>query len=491
RFEGFTTDPARIVHLYGMDLTSAGVESDRDWGTIGVDPGAPTGAVKGRWRFRPACKATASTVTMKDCSPPPTGVFLPPTREVRAVLEALPGSGGRSAWTAGAPVCGPGVNPPCNTVAANGLTTGQYHAPISTYLFPEQILGSPVPPANFDTIPFLASGGYRSATGVLAGRLAPFPTSATGGTCTAPTALATAPASVAAGDLVALDGRASTGGPPLAFQWTQAATDPVQVTLLNPGTSVATFTAPAFTANTTLNFTLTVSACGQSASAPVAVTIGATSLPTVSFTPASPISVVTGSTVTLTATGIEPNGLPVSVSWTQTNAGTPGVPTVLNPNPAVCGPANGTITCAVTFSVTLAFDSPAVTINLAAQATNSVGQKSNRALAAVTFNPIPDTVVITSAEYRTLKQRLIINATSSVVSPNVVLTLQPYLGEDGNVWDLCPPGIGCTFTNLGAGNYVFDVLGVVEPKVPPAKPLTVKSSLGGLSAPSGLTRIRN
>lgn len=480
RFEGFTTDPSRFIHLYGMDLTSAGAESDRDWGSTGVDPGPPTGAVKGRWRFRPPCKGS---ISFKDCVGPANGVFLPATREVRAVLQG--------AWTAGAPVCASGVKPPCNTIAGNGLLTGQYHAPIAEYIFPEQILGAPVPPANFDTIPFLASGGYSSVSGVLApGPLVPFPSSATGGTCAPPTAVAGGPGSAAAGDLVTLDGRSSIGGPPIAFQWTQAATDPALVTLANADTSVATFTAPGLTAGGTLNFTLTVSACGVASTTSIAVTIASSSIPTVSLTPANPVTVVSGTPASVSATGVDPGGFGVSVAWTQTNAGTPGVPVVVNPNPMVCGPAAGTVTCPLSFTVSLPFDSPSQTINLYAQATNSLGQRSGRALTSVTVKQFPDTVTITSAEYRTLKQRLIVNATTSVVSPNVVLTLEPYVAIDGATWNLCPPGIGCTMTNLGAGNYVFDAVGVIEPATPPAKPLMVQSSLGGLSAPSVLTRIR-
>ena len=39
RFEGMTTDPSRLVHLYGIDFDASGKPSDRDFGVIGVDPG--------------------------------------------------------------------------------------------------------------------------------------------------------------------------------------------------------------------------------------------------------------------------------------------------------------------------------------------------------------------------------------------------------------------------------------------------------------------
>jgi hypothetical protein len=131
RFEGFTTDSTRKIHLYGLDYVN-GTPTDRDWGTIGVDPGPLVGAVRGRWRFRPPC--TGTVATDKQCTPPANGVFLPAPREVRAVIEG--------AWAPGQ-----------TATAANGLIYGQYHAPIGEYIFPEQIPGAPVPPANFESMP--------------------------------------------------------------------------------------------------------------------------------------------------------------------------------------------------------------------------------------------------------------------------------------------------------------------------------------------------
>jgi len=157
RFEGMTTDPSRNVHLYGIDLNPAdGSTSDRDWGTIGVDQGPPNGAVKGRWRFRPPC--TAAVATDKACTPPAGGTFLPPTREVRAVIEG--------AWV-------PPAAGQLSPTSANGLIFGQYHAPILEYIFPENIPGSPVVPNNFNALDFLAKGGYTSSAGTLAGQLDP------------------------------------------------------------------------------------------------------------------------------------------------------------------------------------------------------------------------------------------------------------------------------------------------------------------------------
>ena len=87
----------------------------------------------------------------------------------------------------------------------------------------------------------------------------------------------------------------------------------------------------------------------------------------------------------------------------------------------------------------------------------------------VTVNPLPDSVTITAAEYRISKQRLILNATSSVISPAVVLKLAPYVTTLGTTFDPCA-SLGCTFTNNGGGLYLLDIVGAPEPAIPPATP---------------------
>ena len=83
--------------------------------------------------------------------------FLPPTREVRAVVEGLqqflPGT-----HTPNPASQVPGT--PTAVTAANGIFYGQYHAPIGEYIFPENVPGQPIPENNFNTIDFLAYGGY-------------------------------------------------------------------------------------------------------------------------------------------------------------------------------------------------------------------------------------------------------------------------------------------------------------------------------------------
>src|SRR4051812_1289294 len=204
RFEGMTTDPSRSVHLYGVDFSPiTGAISDRDYGTIGVDPGAPNGAVKGRWRFRPPCDpfGTVPAKPEKACVMNAANTFLPPPREVRAVIEG--------AWLPNAPA---GTVAP---TAANGITWGQYRNPAIEYIFPENIPGTPIVENNFNSIDFLTLGGYPSSTGLVSGVLNPWPSNVPVGPCgVAATANAGGPYSVAAGGSVALAGGGSGGAPP-------------------------------------------------------------------------------------------------------------------------------------------------------------------------------------------------------------------------------------------------------------------------------------
>lgn len=497
RFEGFTTDvadptlsstPQRGIHLYGMDLAPNGTESDREYGTIGVDPGAPTGAVKGRWRFRPPCLpfGTVPTKPDKQCVTNINDTFLPVTREMRAVIEGLqsqvPGT--------------PGAQ-----TSANGLFYGQYHAPILDYIFPENVPGTPIVENNFNTIPFLACGGYTSAgdpsanpavAGTLAGVLNPWPSNvapgACAGQCNAATPSATAsPATAAANTLVTLT--ATSGGTaPITFAFAQDPADVPQVALTVAGNQ-ATFTAPGVAVTTTLHFTVTATNCGGAVTASVTVTINGAAAPTVSFAPAAPAQVASGTAFgPFTASCTDPANLtPCTFQWTQTA----GAPILLNPNPT----SNATIG---SFTVNIPVGNPAVTFQFSVVATNTAGVSSAPELATITVNPQTDQVAITTSGYRFGKQRLDLTATDSSVGPNVVVTLLPYLCQGGASVQ-CPGGIfdpatlGNTLTNTGGGLYTFTGVGFPEPAcnapLPGGNinapcsmvPLQIKSSLGGVS----------
>ena len=112
--------------------------------------------------------------------------------------------------------------------------------------------------------------------------------------------------------------------------------------------------------------------------------------------------------------------------------------------------------------------------------TNSLRVSSAPDVTTVTVQPIPDTITITLVEYRTGKQRLTVNATSSVVSPNLDLTLQPYTSTSGATV------AGGAMTNLGTGNYQIVLVGVPQPN---ATGVTVTSNMGGTRT-SPITRLR-
>src|SRR5256885_4921126 len=138
---GFTTDPAQLVDIDAIDVhPRTGHETLRPLGT--VDPASQP--VRGRFRFHVL-----------------GGDFMPPTREM--VVMSYEGQ---------TPPSDPGAGGD-----ANGLGSGQYRAPDFDFIFPEGfVLGKPLPPNNFQDMPFLAVGsGPLGGTGPVVGQLTPWP----------------------------------------------------------------------------------------------------------------------------------------------------------------------------------------------------------------------------------------------------------------------------------------------------------------------------
>jgi hypothetical protein len=453
RFEGMSTDPSRLVHLYGIDLNPLdGSGTDRDWGTIGVDPGPPNGAVKGRWRFRPP--GTASVATDKACTPPPGDTFLPPTRDMRAVIEG--------AWQ-------PPVAPAVSPTAANGLVYGQFRAPIFEYIFPENIPGTAIVPNNFNTIAFLAQGGVTSSAGTLVGQLNPWPdTTIPVAGCQIPGPNAGGPYTAPAGGTVPLAGT-STGTAPLTFLWSVSSGS-----LDNPNIANPTFNAIGATSPITATLTAT-NQCG-SASVSTTITLNAAGAPTVTHIPN--ISVFSGANGSFGVSATDPNGETVTFAVTQT-----GAPALLNL--AVTNNPNNSGTVTFTAPTLPIGQVTSTTVTISVTATNTGNATSLPESMTVTINPLPDQVLVQTADYRTSKQRLDVTASSSVVSPNVTLTLQPYVTTQGTVFD--PSTLGAVFTNLGGGNYTLTLVGCPEPAIPPATPISARSNLGGVSPQIGIT----
>ena len=135
RFEGFTTDISTAISVNAIDVDRCtGNATDRNFALQAVDPGAPNGAVAGRWRFRPG----APLFNLKGFP------FLPSTREMHAVSinGTVPAAFGLT-----------------------GLKMGEYTAPNFSFDGPENLgIGNPKPPMNFQDMPFLAQGeGPRDA----------------------------------------------------------------------------------------------------------------------------------------------------------------------------------------------------------------------------------------------------------------------------------------------------------------------------------------
>jgi hypothetical protein len=457
RFEGFSTDPTRNVHLFGIDVDCAtGATTDRDWGSVTVDQGAAAGgAVKGRWRFIPPSKVLTIN---------PNG-FLPPTREVRAAIFSgeAPGNFAAPFTLATQPTF------------ANGLITGQYRAPITEYLFPEQVVGNPIPPDNFETFPFLAQGGL-TVGGAVTGQLAPWPGNPVPLQCAgaiAPIADAGPAQTVASLANVTLNGGASTGTS-LLYTWDQilTGTEPVVNLVVGANPAIATFTAPAVTAITTLTFQLTASNAVGTSSSTTTVTINPAAAPTASAGAAQTIQETVASPsplVTLNGSATSnPGALPLTYHWSQTSG--PLVVLSTNNSPAASHP---------TFSAPiLAVGAAPAVLSFTLVITSSANVSSAPSFTTVTLLPPPDVVTITGVEYRTGKQRLTIDATSSVVSPTISLILQTF-----NVAGGTRPG--ATLTNLGGGAYQLVLVGVPQP----SGTVTVTSTAGG-SATSPITRLR-
>lgn len=452
RFEGFTTDPSRNIRLYGVDVAPDGSTTDRDWGIVSVDPGAPTGAQKGRWRFRPPCTGLVASVNF--CfGPLDENTFLPAPREVRAVVEG--------AWT-----------PASSVPQPSGIVAGQYHAPIGEYLFQEALPGVAPPAIAFGTMPFLARGGYSSATGTVAtGPLNPWPGS--GGapsSCTAPTADAGASTTVLSGATGSLKGTASGSGS-LTYLWTPPRGFTLSsATVLNP-----TFTAPVVSATNTYLFTLAVTGCqGQTATSAVTVTVTPAQQGVPFIQPIAPVSVASGTTATLAAVAAaSPNKL--TYAWTQIGGPAQAFQTT-----------NGGATLQVSHVVPIGQTAADVLAYTVVATNSATGAQSRPVTATATFTPAADIERITVAEYRVAKQRLDITAVSSVASAKVVLKLQPYKTTSGQTFD--PATVGNTLTNNGGGNYSLTVVGVPQPAT--GEGLVVKSNIGGASPPTPLTRIR-
>jgi hypothetical protein len=489
RFEGMSTDETRLIRLYGVDINpKTGATSDREWGTIMPDPGPPGGAVRGRWRFRPPC--TATVATQKACTPPAGGQFIPPTREVRAVID------GDSQFKPGTIEANPNSQVPGTPgaqTAANGIFYGQYHAPIGEYIFPENVPGTPVPENNFNTIPFLAYGGYQSLTGVQAGVLNPWPSDVAPPpvVCATPT-LNGAPYSVASGGSIQLSGSIPAGSStPVTIQWTAGTT--AGGTDLNGALTGATTTTPTFNASGLAagTYHLTFTASNPCGVASAATTITVTGAPKPTIAPIQNQTVTAGNLVTITATS---SSLPAP-TWTWAQVSGPANPALSQTPTAATATGSSQLKFTPTVAGTYVYSVIATNANGASPATN---------VTVTVSAAVPTNITLTPVEYRTSKQRLIVTATSTDATVSS-MRLLPYLTESGTTFD--PATLGAanlTVSLVAPGSFTVTAVGAPPPAcnlggtyaTPCAQaPITVKAlnaagTVIGTSPPSRLDKIR-
>jgi hypothetical protein len=110
---------------------------------------------------------------------------------------------------------------------------------------------------------------------------------------------------------------------------------------------------------------------------------------------------------------------------------------------------------------------------------SSVVVQSASTLASVTVIQRPDTVTITTVQFRCDKHRMTVTATSSIDNPALVLKLLDYTDNQNNLY--VTSTIGNTFTYGPGGLYTLDMIGVKLPATfpAPAAPFKVVSSLNG------------
>ena len=427
RVEGFSTDTSRTVDIYAMD-NLCGQYSDRWWATVVVDPGPPTGAKLGRFRYQPT-----------------GGAFLPPSQYVR--VRVTPSS---TCLTADGFPCGPTAT---EFVQKNGLVAGQYFAPNFDFIFPETLAVGGMPTANnFGDFPWLVNG-VGNWNGVASGQLSPWPdTVAPTPTCSynpppppvAPVAFATAtPTSVLSGDVITLDGTASQAAPTDTYQWTQTAGP--SATITNPNSPSAFVFAPPVSSTTTLTFKLTISNSAGTSSAQASVTVNpkVVAAPPVilSISAASPVG--SGSVNNkLSVVASDPSGLALTYSWTQT-AGVPGK--IASPTSA-----STTFTAPV-----VALGGLPVTITFQVTVKNALGLVATQTV-NVTVLPPPDFIQITSVQYVRNKARLTVTVTDNISSPNIQVTCSiPIIN----------PATGKNYTAIasGQGTYTDTFVGIPLP----------------------------
>jgi hypothetical protein len=145
---GFVTDSTELVDIIAVDIDpGSGAETCRLLGTQLPEPGVIVGGIgrgnKGRFRFEIG----------KGSFQPTTRVYAAYSRHGQLQLPNQAGTMPPSPQ-----ICVDQDAPSFSQTGTNGLLSGQYHAPMFTFQYPDAAPGFPSIPNNFDNQPFLVQG---------------------------------------------------------------------------------------------------------------------------------------------------------------------------------------------------------------------------------------------------------------------------------------------------------------------------------------------
>ena len=161
---------------------------------------------------------------------------------------------------------------------------------------------------------------------------------------------------VSEGATVTLDGTGSSDPENEAISYSWSQTGGRTVTLSSTTAASPTFTAPqVVAANGTLTFSLTVTAGSKSSTADtvdVTITPGTNDAPTANAG-SNQSSVAEGSTVTLSGSGSDPEGVALTYAWTQTAGRTVSLSSTTAASPTFTAPQVVSTNASLTFSLTV------------------------------------------------------------------------------------------------------------------------------------------
>ena len=249
----------------------------------------------------------------------------------------------------------------------------------------------------------------------------------------------------------------STASNTLTYVFTPSFGAPVTIQQASGTTVSVPFTAPSIAGTFAMNLSVTDSLGGVTNAGPISVNVvaPASPAPSAQSIAASPATVASGGTVTLTANNVSnPSGLPLTYTWTITNAANGAVYQTLNSTsasttlkapivPATAGPV--TLRVSLSLANTGSTTAPFVITNGA----------------SVTVSPtVGDTLALTNAVYRQTKARLDLTVTSSQISTSIMLTVKmSYLDRvTGKL-----KTVSALMTNAGGGSYTITFTGLPFP----------------------------